>query len=91
MTNPPHSDPRLAEIEGKVEEIWNRVLKVSAGMRDATFFMLNGESISAVRIVSWIEEELGILVDVADIFEDDPNLPEFSRTVVAKAKASPSL
>lgn len=91
MTSTPPSDRRFSEIEQKVEEIWNRVLKVPPGMRDATFFMLNGESISAVRIVSWIEEELGVRVAVADIFEDDPTLPEFSRTVVAKAKASPSL
>ncbi|GAA2076863.1 phosphopantetheine-binding protein [Actinomadura alba] len=86
--NAPNTEPRLSVIEGKVEEIWKHVLKVPAGMQDATFFELNGESISAVRIVSWIEEELGILVDVGDIFEEDPNLREFARSVAAKAATS---
>lgn len=90
MNDTRHSDLRLQEIENRVGEIWNRVLKVQAGMREATFFELNGESIAAVRIVSWIEEELGVFVDVGDIFEEDPTLEQFTRTVVAKASSSSS-
>jgi peptidyl carrier protein len=71
----------------RVEEIWNEVLDVPATNADATFFELRGESISAVRLVSRIEDELGIWVEVADIFEDDPNLETFVRQVVAKAES----
>ncbi|WP_054051330.1 phosphopantetheine-binding protein [Alloactinosynnema sp. L-07] len=72
-------------IENKVAEIWKAVLTVPAGQEDDTFFELGGESISAVRLVSRIEDELDVLVDVGDIFEDDPNLAALIRTVQAKA------
>lgn len=75
-------------LEKKVEEIWKNILNVPDGMEDSSFFELNGESISALRIVSRVEEELGIAVDVGDIFEDDPNLREFTRSVAASADES---
>ena len=76
-------------LEQKVEEIWNDVLGVIPGSEpEATFFELRGESISAVRLVSRIEDELGVEVDVADIFEDDPTLADFVRLVAAKADES---
>jgi acyl carrier protein len=64
----------LSVIREKVGAIWKQVLDVPEDMEDATFFDLEGESISAVRLVSRIEEELGIAIDVGDIFEADPNL-----------------
>ncbi|MGH3864301.1 phosphopantetheine-binding protein [Actinokineospora sp.] len=69
----------------QVEAIWNDVLKVRSGQEEATFFELGGESISAVRLVSRIEDELDILIDVGDIFEDDPTLSALISTVMAKA------
>lgn len=75
-------------LEKKVEEIWKNILNVPDGMEDSSFFELNGESISALRIVSRVEEELGVAVDVGDIFEDDPNLREFTRSVAARADES---
>jgi acyl carrier protein len=59
---------------------------VPSGQEDDTFFELGGESISAVRLVSRIEEELDVWIDVGDIFEEDPNLEALIRTVVAKAE-----
>jgi peptidyl carrier protein len=67
--------------EEKISQIWQSVLAASRGDRDATFFELGGESISAVRIVSQVEEELGIEVDVASLFEEDPTLADFIRMV----------
>jgi acyl carrier protein len=75
-----------SNIAQKVEEIWRDVLGVPDGQEDATFFELGGESISAVRLVSRIEEELDIWIDVGDIFEDDPNLAALTSTVTAKAE-----
>jgi acyl carrier protein len=74
-----------SNIARKVEEIWRAALTVPAGQEDATFFELGGESISAVRLVSRIEEELGVWIDVGDLFEDDPNLAALVQSVTAKA------
>jgi acyl carrier protein len=75
-----------SNIAQKVEEFWRAALTVPDGQEDATFFELGGESISAVRLVSRIEEELGIWIDVGDLFEDDPNLAALIRSVTAKAE-----
>lgn len=74
-----------SNINETVSRIWRDVLTVQDGQEDATFFDLGGESISAVRLVSRIEEELDIWIDVGDIFEDDPTLADLTSTVIAKA------
>ncbi|MFC0863876.1 acyl carrier protein [Sphaerimonospora cavernae] len=79
----------LPAAQTKIMEIWKRVLDVPDGMEEATFFDLEGESISAVRIVSRIEEEIGVSLDVGDIFEKDPNPEALVRMVAAKAAVSP--
>jgi acyl carrier protein len=76
---------RMSEAMVKqVEEIWRDVLGMPDGRHDATFFELQGQSISAVRIVTRIEDELGVSVDVGLLFED-PDLKTFAREVVARA------
>jgi acyl carrier protein len=75
-----------SDIAQKVEEFWRAALTVPDGQEDATFFELGGESISAVRLVSRIEDELGIWIDVGDLFEDDPNLAALIQSVTAKAE-----
>lgn len=73
-----------SNIAQKVEAIWRDVLTVPSGQEDATFFELGGDSVSAVRLTSRIEEELGVLIDVGDMFED-PDLAELVRIVTAQA------
>ncbi|MET8144086.1 phosphopantetheine-binding protein [Sphaerisporangium sp. NPDC005288] len=75
----------VEEIEKKVEDIWRSVLQVPEGHERETFFELNGESMAANRLVSRVEGELGIFIEVGDIFEEDPDLAGFVRSVVAKA------
>ncbi|HVK24315.1 MAG TPA: phosphopantetheine-binding protein [Actinokineospora sp.] len=74
----------MSNICVRVEAIWKDVLSVQEGQEDATFFELGGESISAVRLVSRIEDDLDVLIDVGDIFEDDPTLADLIATVTAK-------
>jgi acyl carrier protein len=69
------------DVEERVAEIWRDVLGVPEGVDDATFFELQGQSISAVRIIGRIEDEFGIGVDVGILFED-PDLVTFAREVV---------
>lgn len=73
-----------SNIAHKVEQIWRDVLNVPSGQEDATFFELGGDSVTAVRLVSRLEEELGVWIDVGDMFED-PNLAALTEVVVAKA------
>ncbi|MFC5827103.1 phosphopantetheine-binding protein [Nonomuraea insulae] len=88
MTDNRASELSFSLIEEKVGEIWRYVLDVPADMADATFFDLEGESISAIRIVSRIEDELGIAIEVGDIFEEDPNLGALVLRVATAAKVS---
>ena len=59
-------------------------------LRDAStggsFFELNGDSIAAVRLVSRIEDELGVSLEVGDIFEEDPDLAALVRNVASQAE-----
>ncbi|MCY0937385.1 phosphopantetheine-binding protein [Streptomyces sp. H34-S4] len=73
-------------VEKTLETIWTEILgDLAEDQKDATFFEAGGESISATRIVSRIEEELGIEIEVGDIFEEDPNLESLIRIVKARA------
>lgn len=72
------------ELERRVEVIWRDVLDARDAPAGATFFELQGQSLSAVRITARIEDELSIIVDVGDLFED-PSMETFIRAVVAKA------
>ncbi|MBQ0988664.1 phosphopantetheine-binding protein [Micromonospora sp. PSH03] len=76
----------VTDIEKQVESIWRDVLNVPADQTDGTFFELNGQSISAVRIVARVQEEIGVQMDLGDLFED-PDLATFTRDIVAKAEA----
>ncbi|GAB2755075.1 phosphopantetheine-binding protein [Amycolatopsis magusensis] len=75
------------DLEQTVGKIWKEVLSVPDGKGEATFFDLNGDSITAVRLVSRIEDEIGVEIEVGDIFEEDPSLAVLVKDVVAKAAA----
>ncbi|MGC7096588.1 phosphopantetheine-binding protein [Amycolatopsis lurida] len=75
------------DLEQAVGKIWKEVLSVPDGKSEATFFDLNGDSITAVRLVSRIEDEIGVEIEVGDIFEEDPSLAVLVKDVTAKAAA----
>ncbi|MFG1876012.1 phosphopantetheine-binding protein [Sphaerisporangium sp. NPDC049003] len=72
-------------MEKRVEEIWKDVLGVSPGEANATFSELGGRGMSALRIVSRIDDELGVRVEVGDLFEHE-SLDAFVRHVMTKAR-----
>ncbi|WP_433386205.1 phosphopantetheine-binding protein [Micromonospora sp. KLBMP9576] len=73
-----------AELRRRISTIWRDVLNARDASPDATFLELQGQSISAVRIVGRIEEEIGIEVDAAILFED-PDMRTFVDEVVRRA------
>lgn len=83
MTTPSGLD--LPEIERQATQIWRDILGARPGQDEATFFELSGQSIAAVRITARVEDELGVVIDVGDLFED-PDLPGFVALVLAQAQ-----
>lgn len=71
-----------ASVAEQVATIWKDVLN-DDGQSGASFFELSGDSIAAVRLVALIEEQVGVEIEVGDIFEDDPTLADLVRTVEA--------
>ena len=85
MTNGNAPGLDRAEIERRVTAIWRDVLGARPDQDDATFFELSGQSIAAVRITAQVEEEVGVQIDIGDLFED-PDLPAFVALVLANAQ-----
>ena len=75
------SNAGAASVAEQVAAIWKDVL--AEGEPGASFFELGGDSIAAVRLVGLIEDELGVEIEVGDIFEDDPTLADLTATVEA--------
>ena len=72
-----------AEITQRVTAIWTDVLGPGSDQPGATFFELNGQSIAAVQIAAEVEEQLGITLDIGDLFED-PDLETLTRDILAR-------
>jgi acyl carrier protein len=81
------SEPSLSAAERQIEEIWRYVLRMPRDQEDATFFELQGQSVSAIRIASKIEDELGIRIDVGSLFEN-PSMKDFIDSVLSQDKSS---
>lgn len=70
------------EITLRVRAIWIDILGPGSDRPGATFFELNGQSIAAVQIAAAVEEQLGIALDIGDLFED-PDVETLTRVVLA--------
>ncbi|MET7468288.1 phosphopantetheine-binding protein [Micromonospora sp. NPDC005686] len=73
--------PATADVTERVAAIWTDVL----GDRSGTFFELNGQSIAAVQIAAAVEEQLGVTLDIGDLFED-PDLETLTRNILARVE-----
>lgn len=82
MSTQQQSALSTAEITQRVTAIWMDVLGRGSDRPGATFFELNGQSIAAVQIAAAIEEQLGVTLDIGDLFED-PDLETLTRVVLA--------
>ncbi|MFF0429992.1 acyl carrier protein [Streptomyces sp. NPDC004520] len=78
----------VATAAETVRSIWTAILgDTPESGSEVTFFEAGGESISATRLVARIEEELGVEIEVGDIFEEDPTLEGLIAIVTAKTGA----
>ncbi|WP_025618748.1 phosphopantetheine-binding protein [Salinispora cortesiana] len=77
--------PATVDVAQRVAAIWTDVLGPGSNRPGATFFELDGQSIAAVQIVAAVEEQLGVTLDIGDLFED-PDLETLTRDIQVRVE-----
>ena len=72
-----------SQTEQVLFDIWNETLKETPDQLDANFFDLGGDSLTAMRAVSRIDERLGIRIQMRELF-DNPTIRLLARAVQQK-------
>lgn len=78
---------RAATLEQRVASIWCRLFKIECVLADDSFMALGGDSLMAMRMIAALQEELGIDVPIAAIFESTP--ATLSALLASPAHAAP--
>ncbi|MEG1039170.1 MAG: amino acid adenylation domain-containing protein [Pseudomonas sp.] len=79
-----NSEPLRGELEQRIGQIWQQVLRVEGLGREDNFFELGGHSLLATQIVSQLRQQLGLSVPLRSLFEH-PRLCDFAAQVQALA------
>jgi aryl carrier-like protein len=80
------TDTSVQTFNRRVEQIWCTALGVAPGPSEETFLDLGGQSISAMVIATRLRDELGVDIELADLF-DDPTLAALQAQVRTKYEA----
>jgi acyl carrier protein len=59
----------MTDIIAKLADIWSETLAVDSVATDDDFFALGGDSVAAMTVMLRIEEDFGVYLDPAAIFE----------------------
>ena len=76
----------MGDIEGALAHIWAEVLGVERIGRRDNFFALGGHSLLAVRVASRVQQQLGIDLELGEIFDK----PELAALAAALQRAARS-
>ncbi|MEM1375069.1 MAG: amino acid adenylation domain-containing protein [Pseudomonadota bacterium] len=83
------SEPAMSETEDMVAGIWRTLLKVSHVSREDNFFLIGGDSLAAVEMITLLEAERGEQIPIEMILET-PKLSEFAALLDAGTNAGAS-
>lgn len=72
-------------LELELAEVWSAVLESTVDSALADFFALGGDSLSAIRVMSLLNESRGTSMTISDLFEA-PTLGQFATRVRSAAK-----
>jgi acyl carrier protein len=84
----PYEPPRT-ELERTVAALWSELLGASPVGRDDDFFLLGGNSLVAIQLVSLVHDRLGVQLPIRSLFEA-PTVTGVARLLeIALAAADP--
>jgi acyl carrier protein len=86
MSDQPAAEPITADhtdLSAVIATSWSTVLEVPTVTEEDDFFELGGDSIMVTRIVSYLRRELGVEVDMVQVWET-PLFGEFRDAVTAQ-------
>jgi acyl carrier protein len=84
MTNPSAVDS--ARVSAVVHQAWRSALLLDELPDDANFFLLGGDSLTAVMVAAEVRDQLGAEIGLADLLEA-PTVGEFAERVRAAVAA----
>jgi acyl carrier protein len=71
---------RTPERIDAMRTLWMEVLETTDIGLDGDFFEMGGNSLHAVRVIDWIEERYGVVLDLPDLY-DHPTVRELADLV----------
>ncbi|WP_328847617.1 phosphopantetheine-binding protein [Streptomyces sp. NBC_00258] len=77
MSEPVDASMDTTDIENVVVQIWQSLLGLDGIGPDDNFFLLGGRSLTAMRVVTQVRDQIGVPVKLADIFRA-PELRSFA-------------
>jgi amino acid adenylation domain-containing protein len=83
----PRSEPPASELERRVARAWEDVLEQRPIGRTHDFFELGGTSLTAVRVIARLRDELALAIPLAAIFEH-PTLAALAAHLATVAPAA---
>lgn len=72
--------PPSGEIETKLAAFWRAIFKTEHIYRESSFAALGGSSLNAMRLIARINNEFGLILQIADIFAC-PTLGDLARRI----------
>ncbi|MFL2077157.1 amino acid adenylation domain-containing protein [Marinilactibacillus psychrotolerans] len=88
----PSLNSQLSEVvspknyqEEKILEIWNSILSVEVTSVETNFFDLGGNSLLGIKVISEVEDTLGVKLNIRTIF-DNPTVRELASCIVVNDK-----
>jgi thioesterase domain-containing protein/acyl carrier protein len=79
--------PSLTDITARITNIWQEMLHVQDITPDQNYFDLGGDSILAVQMFARIEDDFGVNLPIATLF-DAPTVGELARVLYEEKSAS---
>src|SRR5690606_32269885 len=85
------SEPPLGETEMRIAQVWQSVLERNNIGRHDDFFALGGKSLDAMQVVSRLRREMGLAIDLVDLFEA-PRLSDLAQRLLnPRVDAAPAI